>query len=250
MVWAPLGAPPHRPAAGGFVTTATPTCASASSGSGAPAACISTPGGPCPGCRSPPCAIRRPSVVARGARGGAARRRGPERAVRRARRSTPSASPRRRRSMRRSPSRRSSAACTCCARSRSPSTGPSAMRMMQASARTGRQLLLATKFRHVPDLRRRARPDRGRRDRRAAGVRDRLLEPRRHGRALERPSQHRRRRRDHRQRLPRLRHRGVPVRDRHPRARHLPEARCRRCRSRTRRPSWSRSRAGSSDASI
>jgi predicted dehydrogenase len=30
--------------------------------------------------------------------------------------------------------------------------GPSAMRMMQAAARTGRQLLLATKFRHVPDL--------------------------------------------------------------------------------------------------
>jgi predicted dehydrogenase len=30
--------------------------------------------------------------------------------------------------------------------------GPLAMRMMQASARTGRQLLLATKFRHVPDL--------------------------------------------------------------------------------------------------
>jgi predicted dehydrogenase len=30
--------------------------------------------------------------------------------------------------------------------------GPSAMRMMQASARTGRQLLLATKFRHVPDV--------------------------------------------------------------------------------------------------
>jgi predicted dehydrogenase len=30
--------------------------------------------------------------------------------------------------------------------------GPSAMRMMQASARTGRKLLLATKFRHVPDV--------------------------------------------------------------------------------------------------
>jgi predicted dehydrogenase len=30
--------------------------------------------------------------------------------------------------------------------------GPSAMRMMQAGARTGRHLLLATKFRHVPDL--------------------------------------------------------------------------------------------------
>src|SRR5262249_11486906 len=30
--------------------------------------------------------------------------------------------------------------------------GPAAMRMMQAAARTGRQLLLATKFRHVPDL--------------------------------------------------------------------------------------------------
>ncbi len=30
--------------------------------------------------------------------------------------------------------------------------GPSAMRMMQAAARGGRQLLLATKFRHVPDL--------------------------------------------------------------------------------------------------
>jgi predicted dehydrogenase len=30
--------------------------------------------------------------------------------------------------------------------------GPAAMRMMQTAARTGRQLLLATKFRHVPDL--------------------------------------------------------------------------------------------------
>jgi predicted dehydrogenase len=30
--------------------------------------------------------------------------------------------------------------------------GPAAMRMIQASARTGRQLLLATKFRHVPDV--------------------------------------------------------------------------------------------------
>src|SRR5579885_2088378 len=77
----------------------------------------------------------------------------------------------------------------------------------------------------------RARPRRGPRPRRRGShrrtgrLRDRLLEHGRHARPLERQAGARRRRRDHRQRLPRLRHRELPLRHGDARTRDPPQAR-------------------------
>ncbi len=88
-----------------------------------------------------------------------------------------------------------------------------ALSMLQAASRdTAHDCCSRPSSGTCPELRDGARADRRRQARRPGRVRGELLQPRRHVASAGTRSAARRRRRDHRQRLPRVRHHVVPVR--------------------------------------